>query len=373
MFRQPMTVTYHCLSPWLAKMEFKAFVKCTCLRTVAKLDIYLIDLFRPVERIDPEKAFHFLTALVKALHPKQAVVLAKTIAHCTGSNDPQSEAAGMLDEFIRTCLDSAGKRWNVKTSWPKPYCPFEVDSNQKRRTRVLDLIKLCFLTRQMNACHAFLDRVWNVSGEMVDKFNEIYAPLTPELCKLLRKTNIDICAPPFIDFFRLLISHYLCYVLGTKGQQVQLREIGCGCADCRPLDDFIAGMQSQDTFLIAQRKSAHLKSRMDRARDLVTHETERHGNLHHLVVSKTDAFLSTRMWGQRLQVFNNMFKAIGGENVKRIMGNRYVDVCKAIKGQGAFRLDKTMVPLNAPGGAAKPAVHSTTPVIGGKRKHDSEA
>lgn len=214
---------------------------------------YLIYLLRPIERIDPEKAFHFLTALVKAL--KRAVILEKTVARCAGSSDPQSEAAGMLDEFIRTCLDSAGKQWNVKTSWPKPFhFPFEDDSNQRRQTRVLNLIKLCFLTCQMNTCRALLDQVWNVSGEVVDKFNEIYTPLIPELCKLLRKTNIDVYTPPFIDFFRLLISHYLCYVLGTKGQQVQLRKIGCGCADCRSLDDFMLGMrQSQYTFRITQK------------------------------------------------------------------------------------------------------------------------
>ncbi|KAF8345455.1 hypothetical protein F5887DRAFT_1192178 [Amanita rubescens] len=326
----------------------------------------------PIERINPEKAFHFLTALVKALHPKQAVVLEKTVAHCAGRNDPQSEAARMLDEFVRTCLDSAGKRWNVKTSWPPTLdVPFGDNSNQQRLTRVLNLIELCVLTRQMNTCRAFLDQIWNVSGEMVDKFNEIYMPLIPELCKLLRKTNIDVCAHPFIDFFSLLISHYLCDVLGPK---VQLRKIGCGCADCQLLDDFMVGMQSQYTFRIAQKRSAHLKSRMDSARDLVTHETQRHGKPHHLIVSKTQAFLSsTSIWEQRLQVAKNTFEVIGGENVKKIMGDRYVEVCNALKGQDAFRLDKTTVPLqNAPGPASESAVHPTTSLIGSKRKHDSE-
>ncbi|KAF8345456.1 hypothetical protein F5887DRAFT_1074512 [Amanita rubescens] len=328
----------------------------------------------PIERINPEKAFHFLTALVKALHPKQAVVLEKTAAHCAGNNDPQSEAADMLDEFVRTCLDSAGKQWNVKTSWPNLiHCPSKDDSNQRRRTRVLNLIELCILTRQMNTCRAFLDRVWNLSGEMVDKFNEIYTPLIPELRKLLRKTNIDVSAPPFIDFFRLLISHYLCDVLGTKGQQAQLRQIGCGCADCQVLDDFMVGMQSQYTFLLAQERSHHLKSRMDSARDLVTHETQRHGKLHQLIVSKTQVFLSAIMWKQRVQVAKNMFQAIGLGNIKKIMGDRYVDVFKTLKGLDAFRLDKVMVPLqNALGPVSTSTVNTTTSVIGRKREPEPE-
>jgi hypothetical protein len=140
-----------------------------------------------------------------------------------------------------------------------------------------------------NTCRAFLDLVWNVSGEVADKFNDIYTPLIPKLCKLLRKTNIDVCVPPFIDFFCLLISHYLCYVLGT----VQLRKIGCSCADCQSLDDFLIGMRSQYAYRTIQERSIHLKSRMDSARDLVTHEMQRDGNLHRPVVNKTQVFLST--------------------------------------------------------------------------------
>jgi len=47
------------------------------------------------------------------------------------------------------------------------------------------------------------------------------------------------------------------------------------------------------------------------------------------------------MWECRLQVVTDMFKAIGPKNAENIMGDRYVDVHKALKGQDAFRLDDT--------------------------------
>lgn len=112
---------------------------------------------------------------------------------------------------------------------------------------------------------------------------------------------------------------------------------------------------------------------MDSARDLVTYETQRDGNLHRLVVSKTDAFLSTSMWEQRLQVANNMFEAIGWENVEKIIGDRFVDVRKALEGRDAFHLDDTAAQRqkqNVPSPASTPVVNTTT--IGRKRKLDSD-
>lgn len=311
-----------------------------------------------------------MTALVKDLHPKQTVVLEQTAAHCAGSSNPQSEATRMLDEFIRSCLDCAGKRWNVVTSGPRIRAhsqPVSI-SGQEMQTHVLDLVELCLLTGQMDTCRAFLDRVWNVSGEVVDKFNKIYTPLLPELCKLLRKTNTDVCAAPFIDFFRLLISHYLSYVLRTKGQRAPPPKTGCGCGCCEELDDFLAGKQSQFTFFTARRD--HLKSRVEKVGNLVIEETQPFS----LAVTKTPAFLSASMWEYRLQVVNDMFKAIGTKNVETIMGDRYVDVRKALKGRHAFHLDETAVlerqQQNLPSDASTSTVSTTTSVIGGKRKQD---
>ena len=315
-----------------------------------------------------------MTTLVKELHRKQQVVLEKTVTHCAGSSNPQSEAARMLDDFIGSYLDCAGKRWNVVTSEPQIRAIggtkfWRSYLRQAVTTRVLDFVKLCLLTRQMDTCRAFLDRVWNVSGEVVDKFNKIYMPLLPNLCKLLRKTNTDLCAPPFIDFLRLLISHHLCYVLRTKGQQAQPRKIGCGCGDCQELDGFLAGKKSKYTFHIAEPRRAHLKSRMNNAGDLVTQKTQYQGKPYPLIVTKTHAF-----WECRLRVVNDMFKTIGTKNVEKIMGDRYVDVRKALKGRDGFRLDDAAAQRqqeNVSSHASTSTV-DTTSVIGGKRKLEPE-
>jgi hypothetical protein len=302
------------------------------------------------------------------------------MARYSGSNDPQSEASRMLDEFISNCLDCAGRQWNTVIAEPQAtdwYDQTQVNyRNQQRVQVVLKIVKLCLLTRQMDTCRTFLDRVWNVSGVVVDKFSKIYVPLVPELCKLLQKTNTDVCAPPFIDFLRLLISNYLGYVLGGKGQIIQpvLRKIGCGCEDCQELDRFLAGTGSQHTFRIGQARRSHLEQRMYSARDLVTHKTEaaeRRGSPYSLVVTKAPAIVATSTWEHRIQVANKMLEAIGRENVEKIMGDRYVDVCKAMKGKAAFDLDEMVVQQpeqNAPGLASASTAKPTTSVIGGKRK-----
>ena len=282
----------------------------------------------------------------------------------------------MLDGFIGNCLDCAGRQWNTVIPEPQTtnwYDQTQVNyRNQQRVQVVLKIVKLCLLTHQMDTCRTFLDHIWNVSGVVADKFSKIYAPLVPELCKLLQKTNTDICAPPFIDFLRLLISNYLGYVIGGKGQIIQpvLRKIGCGCADCQELDRFLAGTGSQHTFRIGQARRSHLEQRMYSAEDLVRHETHCVGSPHSLVVTKAPAIVATSTWEHRIQVANNMLEAIGRENVEKIMGDRYVDVCKAMKGKAAFNLDGMVVqqPENAPGTASASTAKPTTSVIGGKRK-----
>jgi hypothetical protein len=330
-----------------------------------------------------------LTALVRELHSKQAVILEKTVAHCAGSSNPQSQAAHILDEFIRSCLDCAQKRWNavIKRSqiirvggfhqrwcWKLGYI-----SSQEIQTRVLDLVELCLLTRQMDTCRAFLDRIWNLPADVVIKFNKVYTPVLPQLCKLLRKTNIDVCAVPFIDFFRLLISHYLCHILRTKGELKQPPKLGCGCSECQELDRFLAGKQSQYIFRISGQRIDHLKAQIragSRAGDLVEPETRYHENHPHLVITKTHAFRFETMWEYRLQIVYDMFTAIGTKNVEKIMGDRYVDLLKALEGQVGFCLDDTAAQRqksNVSGPASTSTVNTTTTsVIGGKRKREPE-
>ena len=337
-----------------------------------------LPVYRPIGKIVPEKACQFLTAFVKGLLPKRTVILEKTAAHCAGSNDSQSEANHMLDEFIRSCLDCAGKHWNVVTSPPQDpdfgysYLPKPGNtSNQKRPTRVLNLVELCLLTGETDTGRTFLDRVWKTLGEVVIKFNQTYTPLVPGLCKLLRKTKTDICTPPFFNFFRLLISHYLCYVLRTKKKQVKLSKIGCGCADCQELDRFLAGRDSQHIFSNStKQREDHLKSQVDNAQDLVVYGVQ-YGNPHCFSITKTGVLLQVAAdtWEQRLEVVKDMFKAIGAENVEKIMGDRYADVAEALKGQNAFRLDQALdQQQNVPDPVSKSTTNATTSVAGRKRK-----
>ncbi len=147
--------------PWPVRMEFRVSPRCTLSTHQFQNYTSLIYLFRPIDKLVSKKVFQFLTALVKDLHSKQAIVLEKTVAHCAGSSNPQFEAARMLDEFIRSCLNRAGRAWNSVISIPRfplvggifqrwygnlgYMCP-EV------QTRVLDLVELCLLTRQMDTC-----------------------------------------------------------------------------------------------------------------------------------------------------------------------------------------------------------------------------
>ena len=305
--------------------------------------------------MDRDKAFNFVTALARALHSSRTEILAKTAVHCTGSDDPQVQAARMLDKLIWSCLDGARKRWQRVTI-----------------ATLLDAIKLCFITGQTDMYRSFLACAWNISGDVTTKFDSIYTPLVPQLYKLLEEINLDLCVAPFIDFFHLYISHYLHYMLGPKDQNLQLRLVNCpqNCSDCVALNKFITRTESQHSFRFVQKTRTHLENQLSGIRDLVTYAPVRSGRSQYMEVQKTPAALAGARWEQRRRQVSGLFQTIGVKNVERIMGNRYIDVCKALEGSG-FHLDATGVePMNLPDqAAAGPSSKAADiAIVGEKRK-----
>ena len=305
--------------------------------------------------MDRDKAFNFLTALARALHLNRTEIFAKNVIHCAGSDDPQEHAACMLDNLIRSCLDGARKHWHRVTS-----------------ATVLDILKLCFITGQVDMCRTFLVYAWNISGDITTKFDSIYTPLVPQLCKFLAEISLDVCVTPFVDFFHSYISHYLHHMLGPKVPNLQIRLVNCrrNCSDCIALNQFITGTESRHMFHFVQKTRPHLENQLNGVRDLVTYAPVRSGRSQYMEVKKTLPVLSGTRWEQRRQQGIGIFQIIGVKNVEKIMGTRYVDVCKALEGSG-FRLDATVVqPTNLPDqAAAGPSSNAAdTAVVGEKRK-----
>ena len=138
----------------------------------------------------------------------------------------------------------------------------------------------------------------------------------------------------------------------------------------------MAGKEEEHTFYIypTQQGKNHLKFRLDSAEDLLTQGSKPYwADSYDLGVTKTHAALSASVWEYRLRVVNDMFKVIGTKNVEKIMGGRYADVCKALKGQHAFTLEQTVAEQEnvsdpASMSTVENTVENTTSVIGGKRK-----
>ena len=109
---------------------------------------------------------------------------------------------------------------------------------------------------------------------------------------------------------------------------------------------------------------------VERGANLVTYAPVRSGRSQYMEVKKTLPVLAGTTWEQRRQQGIGIFQIIGVKNVEKIMGNRYVDVGKALEGSG-FRLDATVVqPTNLPDQAvAGPSSNAAdTAVVGEKRK-----
>ncbi|KAF8628062.1 hypothetical protein AX17_006065 [Amanita inopinata Kibby_2008] len=315
-----------------------------------------------------ESVYTFLTTLIEAVYNKRKDILSVTKDQ-SHSGESETRVAtskeDALDVFIKKCLKAAIKQWNLIIAEP---ATFTVVKSQ--RERIVHLVRLCITTREMELCHRLLDLVWDVPGEIVSKFDKIYTPLVPHLCGLLRKSKTGICTPPFSEFLRKVVASFLHHVLGTKHHNPRPppRKIGCGqgqCEDCRELDAFLAGESEEYTIRVPQTRRTHLEMRMGCARDLVSYTVIRSGRPHGLLVKKRGEVTKAASWQGRQKKAQVLLNAIGMGNVRKIMGNRFVDVEAALNGSKGFVLDEVVIPDD---GVPNESPASGSVVAGAKRK-----
>jgi len=256
---------------------------------------------------------------------------------------------------------------------------------ESRITRTLELTELCILTDHTTPLGTLFVFFLKVQGAAVAKFKSLFIP---RLRELLRTKSIDICSSPFGGLLQLLVGYYLREILGAKSRDVNagIRKIGCGCADCKQVDTFLASnTAAEQTFRYAQARRTHVERQLSAASDLVTFQTIRRGSPHGVSVTKRPEVVAASQWVSRVAQAKVFLRSIGDDDViAKLMGNRYADVSKALQGTQHFVLTvrdatntsgRTQNPLTSKesGIAASSSSVPTAPVAGAKRKKSALA
>ena len=332
---------------------------------------------------------------------KSALVKHEASASASNSN----ENGGTFDGELLRCLNAAVRQWDSVVAQPQashsyPYLGRQPSQpSTSKISRIVQLVDLCLSTGKLKSCGILLVLVVKSQADLSTKFKTLFTPLIPELRQLLTRKAIDISSSPFGDFFRVVIGAYLQHILGAKprhNRAPKIRKIGCGCGDCRAINNFLLSAASQQTFRAPQSRRTHIEGHLRVASDLLTYTTIRSGSPHGLHVTKNQEIVAAAQWLIRQGEAKTFLGRIGNDAViGKIMGDRYADVINALDGSQQYRLAAgndarrpstsgsgipavsnlapTSIPSpSAPPMALPPVVSGTSLVAGQKRKKTPE-
>lgn len=285
----------------------------------------------------------FCCALVKSLWKSKTHILEDSPYALNLTSEGSLKENAAFDRLIEKFLDQANLSYSFTAS--------------RSHDQAVDIIEACLLTSCMAPCRKLFVILLKIPGSAGEKFENLYGRLIPPLRELLSSKNIDICSPPFIDLFQILVAMYLRDVLGSKpSTRPNIRKIGCKCADCKSVDAFLLKPNLTETFRYAQKRRTHVESKLDTITDLVTSEVIRDKNPHGLVVTKLPDFMATLQWEVRVTKARAFLKSVGEDNmIAKLMGDRYEDILKALQGAQRFILtagDAAAASAGGGGGAA---------------------
>ncbi|KAK0189105.1 hypothetical protein F5146DRAFT_1057965 [Armillaria mellea] len=299
--------------------------------------------------------YSFWVAFIQSLHVNRDAMQ----ENGSDSSIPESD-------LLLQCLDNVLNLWEsvVAAPAPRPYYypgPPVAASQQPTVTRVIQLVNLCISSDHTEMCKTLFVTILKRKPPNRANFQTLYTPVIPELRQLLQQKKIDICKPPFVDIMQVFIGSYLHDVLGAKPRAVNMRWLGCGCAECGMLNTFLKNTSAETTLRFLQAKRNHIEVYLRGASDLVTYEIVRTGRPQGLLVRKRP----------EAQTFLNM---IGDEDViSKLVGRRYADVLRALEGTKQFSLPMDPAPsidVDAPPQGVPTSLSSASSsiVAGTKRK-----
>ena len=194
-------------------------------------------------------------------------------------------------------------------------------------------------------------RTVDVSG-----FETFFIPLLRVLIERLRNDSFEFTGTAYQTFIQNIIVTYIrrfiCQEPARSSNWSQARQ-GCGCMDCRNLDEFLFhSTQKVGTFPLAQKRRAHIHRQLDGTG--CTHETEHCGSPHTLVVTKTENGWrqSRNEWKQRLNTASQKLQELSGgpEVLEGVLGDRHREIVSSetVKIRSAATRDSMGPQLTAP-------------------------
>jgi len=245
------------------------------------------------------------------------IIFDKQNSAAPGSAEDQ---LAIFDEVFDKCLDLA-----ISSRQKTLYLDGHI---QDSRTHVIQIVELCIITRRLGACRVLLQHIlgfaWSDSDTATQQmFEEFAVPLVRDLRSLLKEYTIPVSAPPFSNFFGVLIIRYIEYILGPRPlNDVTPGTIGCECSGCTYLVQFITSADYDELHVLATKSILdHMKGHLQRIPQRTkTRFTAIQGR--HKMEVRRQLSPSQQEWNSRKGKARNFLSLIGerGE-IRKIFGD----------------------------------------------------
>ena len=203
---------------------------------------------------------------------------------------------------------------------------------------VSSLLSVCITENRTSPYGKLLDALISNKLPFYCSYGKCFAEIIQILTELLREHSISVSSSPTHLFFYHIIETYLQEILGSKegSPYLKISMLACGHEACEQVNDF---MRSEETRMRSDQYEAIRKCV----------EYWRIGGRHNLLkidhilksadkeLVKEHEALAAQHWDIRLADARKFLTSIGtDEEISKIMGERYLDVEKALEGSQAF-------------------------------------
>lgn len=208
------------------------------------------------------------------------------------------------------------------------------------RKVLLSLVSICASENRMESYGKLLERLLPLSDDQsfYARYRDVYEGLIPGLTKKLKELGVSVWTSPSREFFHEIIGRYLEEVVGSRegSRYLKFPILGCEHEWCRPLEEFL---RSEERCLRVEggRQNCSYRLKLDGGYELLEAKPLFGTRVAASEYKKKHEALAVQYLSVRVADARKLLESIGTEeDISRIMGERYLDVEKALEGSQAF-------------------------------------
>lgn len=201
---------------------------------------------------------------------------------------------------------------------------------------IAKIIDYCAIQELHNEIGMLLHRIDEETGQFDEVLlTDTLIPFLRELNKVMQKHKIGYSTNQYQRVFQSVIEMYLlkyvCHEPPAPPTDWKFSRRGCGCSDCRKLDEFLHSQtEVQIEFRCNTTKRDHVESRVLDVTEISKCTRKNPRAPHSLLLHKTlkEGGAETEGWKIRCEEATAFFQNIGSEALKTLLADRYHELAE---------------------------------------------